>query len=97
MWNTSATNALTIPNMNSTALGDLRTEYNFVSWTGNTTAYMQCALDSRGPQYLGQCVTMNQTCTVSNLDTAPYNCTLPGGTAPYPTSLPYNLSNADYR
>lgn len=96
-WNQSSA-AVTIPNMNATALGDLRTEYNFVTWTGNTSAYMQCNLETRGKDYLGTCVPLGRTCTVTNNDTFPYNCTAGVGmTAPYPASLPYNVSNAEYR
>ena len=64
----------TLPDANSTALGDLRTQYNMVKWTGNTTSYLQCDLANRGSDYLGICWALNVTCTTTNNDTAPYKC-----------------------
>lgn len=65
----------TLPDMNSTALGDLRTEYNFVAFQGNSTAYLQCNLNQRGPKYVGTCVNMPVSCKLSGTDNPPYNCT----------------------
>ncbi len=89
-----ATN-MSLPKADDPALGNLSTAYNLVSWDGNTTAYMVCALDMRGPEYLGVCIDMNNTCAVSTNDTKPYNCTYldeEGG-----AEVVGNLSNPVYR
>ena len=68
------------------------------SLTLSHTPITQYDLANRGSDYLGVCVTMNQTCTASLNDTFPYNCTSgPGSTALYPAFTPYNMSNAYYR
>lgn len=51
-WNSSPTPSL--PDANSTALGSIRTDYNFVSWTGNTSAYLQV-----GDQQTNTCIHFN--------------------------------------
>ena len=40
-WNVQTGQTPSLPDANSTALGDLRTNYNMVRWTGNTTSYLQ--------------------------------------------------------
>jgi hypothetical protein len=42
---------------------------------GNRTAYLVCDLAKRAPEYVGECVAMNNTCVSSSNDTVPYNCT----------------------
>ncbi len=93
-WNISGSTP-TLPDSNSSALGDLRTEYNLVTWTGNTTAYLQCNLAVRAPNYLGICVPMNVSCAVTNNDTYPYNCT--DLTTTPPTNITGTMSSASYR
>lgn len=72
---TWATKPASLPDMNSTALGDLRTDYNFVAFEGNSTAYLQCNLQQRGPEYVGTCTNMPVSCILSGTDNPPYNCT----------------------
>jgi len=82
-----------LPDANSTALGDLRFDYNLVFWQGNTSAYMQCNLDQRGPKWLGVCQPMNVTCLVQANDTVPYICTDIASN----TTIGGSLNNLAYR
>jgi hypothetical protein len=50
-------------------------DYNLATWDGNTTAYLSCNLELRGPEYLGTCTDMPVTCAGQTNDTAPYACT----------------------
>jgi hypothetical protein len=72
-WQTAS--SILLPDMNSSALGDLRTEYNFVSFKGNATAYLQCNLETRGKNYVGKCMEMPVSCALSGGDNPPYLCT----------------------
>ncbi|KAG2493793.1 hypothetical protein HYH03_008013 [Edaphochlamys debaryana] len=87
----NATNS-SIPDMASPALGQFAISYDLVSWNGNTTAYMKADLINRGPEYVGQCVAMNNTCVSTTNDTRPYNCTDLNG-----VTIPGNLSVSSYR
>lgn len=75
-------------------LGQFAIDYNLAQWDGNTTAYLTCNLDIRGPEYLGTCVDLPVTCTTNTgSDTNPYNCTnLSDG-----TSVPGSIRNVSYR
>lgn len=77
------------------ALGALAVDYNLAVWEGNTTAYLTCNLDIRGPEYLGTCVDMPVTCAANTAasDARPYNCTRlsDGGV------VAGNISDASYR
>lgn len=64
-----------LPQQTAPALAPLNFTYDLATWQGNTTAYMQCALDARGAQFIGTCVAQNVTCAVTANDTTPYNCT----------------------
>ncbi|GLC33126.1 hypothetical protein PLESTB_000367500 [Pleodorina starrii] len=88
----NATNA-TLPDPDNRELKEYGIAYDLVSWQGNTTAYMRCALELRAPSYTGECVAMNNTCVATVNDTVPYNCTyLPGG-----ATVPGSLANSSYR
>ncbi|GFR50551.1 hypothetical protein Agub_g12825 [Astrephomene gubernaculifera] len=88
-----ATNA-SIPDASSPMLGMFSISYNLATWAGNTTAYMRCDLEGRGPEYIGECVAMNNTCVATTNDTIPYNCTdLTNGGA----VITGNLSDSSYR
>jgi len=95
-WN-GTSRVLLLPDMNSTALGDLRTEYNLVKWAGNTTGYLKCDLEKRGPEYLGTCTPQAVTCAASGSDTAPWECTDGTSSALFPATSPYNTSSVAYR
>ena len=66
-----------LPDHNDTGLGPLRTDYNLVTWLGNTTAYMICDLPMRGPTYVGTCQDLTNTCTQTTTGDAsvPWTCT----------------------
>eukprot|EP00798_Chlamydomonas_sp_ICE-L_P027239 gene27239-2493_t len=70
-----------LPHPSSTSMGVLATDYNLATWDGNTTAYTDCDLAVRAPEYLGSCTSKNVTCNVSSdASSQPFNCTqLPGG------------------
>jgi hypothetical protein len=75
------------------ALGTLAVDYNLAVWGGNTTAYLTCNLDIRGPEYLGTCADMPVTCAANAVDARPYNCTrVSDGTGIFG-----NISDASYR
>ncbi|GIL76287.1 hypothetical protein Vretimale_5865 [Volvox reticuliferus] len=71
-------NTTFLPNPNDTSLRFqdlyLNTSYNLVSWAGNTSAYMRCNLADRAPDYVGECVAMENTCLSTVNDTMPYLC-----------------------
>jgi hypothetical protein len=68
-------NASYLPPQAAPALAPLNFTYDLATWQGNTTAYMQCSLDSRAPAYIGTCQPQNVTCASTSSDTTPYNCT----------------------
>lgn len=75
------------------SLGPLSVDYNLATWEGNSTAYLTCNLDLRGPEYQGRCVSMPVTCTANPVDSRPYNCSrLSDGSV-----VSGNISNAEYR
>ncbi|KXZ51016.1 hypothetical protein GPECTOR_14g257 [Gonium pectorale] len=83
-----------LPSPKNASLGAFAVSYNLVDWAGNTTAYMRCDLADRGPEYVGECVAMNNTCIATTNDTVPYNCTdLTNGGA----VIPGSLANSSYR
>lgn len=60
----------------STDINQFAVDYNLASWDGNTTAYLTCNLDIRGPDYVGKCTDLPVQCVVNpGSDTNPYNCT----------------------
>jgi hypothetical protein len=71
----AAANASYLPHQADPALAPLNFTYDLATWQGNTTAYMQCSLDSRAPAYIGTCQLQNMTCVSTSNDTTPYNCT----------------------
>lgn len=75
------------------ALGPLAVDYNLATWGGNTTAYLTCNLDIRGPEYLGRCVAMPVSCTSNPVDSRPYNCTKLDDSS----VILGSISNATYR
>lgn len=91
----------TLPSANATQLNQtslwgpngLQTSYNLTAWIGNTTAYMYCDLQDRGPQYLGVCMDMPVNCITTTSDSVPYNCT----TIPGNATIAGNLSDTSYR
>jgi hypothetical protein len=75
------------------AVGPLAVDYNLAVWEGNTTAYLGCNLEVRGPEYQGRCAGMPVTCQPLTIDSRPYNCTsLTDGSV-----ISGNISNANYR
>lgn len=75
------------------ALGGLAVDYNLAVWDGNTTAYLTCNLDIRGPEYVGTCMDMPVTCAANAVDARPYNCTRLSDGA----GVAGNISDASYR
>ncbi|WIA39913.1 hypothetical protein OEZ86_013355 [Tetradesmus obliquus] len=68
-------------------------DYNLATWDGNTTAYLSCNLDIRGPEYLGMCTDMPVTCASQTNDTAPYSCARVGDNS----TVPGTIRNSTYR
>lgn len=78
----------------SPSLGPFALDYNLAQWGGNTTAYLTCNLDVRGPEYLGACVDLPVTCTNNpGSDTRPYNCTKVADNS----TVPGTIRNITYR
>lgn len=75
------------------AVGPLAVTYNLATWDGNTTAYLGCNLDIRGPEYVGWCAAMPVTCEALAVDSKPYNCTSLADRS----VIAGNISNAGYR
>jgi hypothetical protein len=75
------------------AVSPLAVDYNLATWDGNTTAYLTCNLNIRGPEYLGSCASLPVTCTSNAADSAPYNCTRVSDGTP----VAGNISSATYR
>jgi hypothetical protein len=68
-------------------------DYNLATWDGNTTAYLSCNLELRGPEYLGTCTDMPVTCASQSNDTAPYACTRIEDNS----TVPGSVRNSTYR
>lgn len=68
-------------------------DYNLATWDGNTTAYLSCNLDIRGPEYLGMCTDMPVTCASQTNDTAPYSCARVEDNS----TVPGTIRNSTYR
>ncbi|KAG2499695.1 hypothetical protein HYH03_002630 [Edaphochlamys debaryana] len=84
-----------LPDPANATLGQFALPYNLIEWPGNRTAYLQCDLQKRAPEYVGTCVDMNVTCTAQPSNaTVPYICTdvLLGGVA-----IGGDMSISDYR
>jgi hypothetical protein len=72
--------------------GGINITYNLAKWDGNTTAYLECNLPVRGPDYVGRCEALPVTCVSTSNDSVPYTCTKADG-----TTVPGNISSSTYR
>jgi hypothetical protein len=72
--------------------GGINITYNLAKWEGNTTAYLECNLGVRGPDYVGRCEALPVTCVSTSNDSVPYTCTKPDS-----TTVPGNISSSTYR
>lgn len=90
-FTTAGANATWLPSAQT--LGVVAVNYNLAEWNGNTTAYLTCNLNIRGPEYLGTCADMPVACVATTVDAQPYNCSrLSNG-----LTVAGNISNAGYR
>jgi hypothetical protein len=67
--------------------------YNYVTWQGNTTAYMVCDLVDRSPEYKGTCQAAPVLCSKTSNENRPWICTVAGTN----TTIPGFINQTDYR